>query len=152
MDYHRIVPKLFIGSHPASPQEIDRLKRETAVTAVLNLQTDDDMRYFKLDWDLLVNHYKGRGIEVYRLPVRDFDAVDLQDKLAACVSALNDLLESGHTVFLYCSAGAGRSPTVAIAYLSWRHGWALNQAAAHVIQCRPCSPNLEAIRLANVAR
>jgi len=152
MDYHRILPKLFIGSYPESAEEIERLKRETGVTAVLNLQTDDDMRYFKLDWDLLVKAYKSSGIELHRLAVRDFDAVDLQQKLPACVSALNDLLESGHTVYLYCSAGAGRSPTVAIAYLFWRHGWGLDQAVAHVMQCRPCSPNVEAIRLANVAR
>jgi protein-tyrosine phosphatase len=152
MDYHRIVSKLLIGSHPESAGAIERLKRETGVTAVLNLQTDDDMRYFKLDWDSLLNCYKSCGIELHRLPVRDFDAVDLQQKLPACVSALNDLLESGHTVYLHCSAGAGRSPTVAIAYLFWRHGWGLDQALAHVMQCRPCSPNLEAIRLASVAR
>lgn len=152
MDYHRIVSKLLIGSHPESAEEIERLKRETGVTAVLNLQTDDDMRYFKLDWASLLNYYKSCGIELCRVPVRDFDAVDLQHKLPACVSALNDLLESGHTVYLHCSAGAGRAPTVAIAYLFWRHGWGLDQAVAHVMQCRPCSPNLEAIRLASVAR
>jgi len=110
------------------------------------------MRYFKLDWDSLLNYYKTCSIELRHVAVRDFDAVDLQKKLSACVSALNDLLESGHTVYLHCSAGAGRSPTVAIAYLFWRYGWGLDQAVAHVIQCRPCSLNVEAIRLASVAR
>jgi atypical dual specificity phosphatase len=151
MDYHRILPKLFIGSYPKSADDIERLKREAGVTAVLNLQTDDDIRYFKLDWDSLLHHYKSCGIELRRVPVRDFDPVDLQRKLPACVSTFNDLLESGHTVYLHCSAGAGRSPTVAIAYLFWRYGWCLDQAVAHVIQCRPCSPNVEAIRLASVA-
>lgn len=151
MDYHRILAKLFIGSHPENAEDIEQLKRETGVTAALNLQTDDDMRYFKLDWDSLVQHYKSCGIVLRRVPVRDFDAVDLQDKLPACVSTLHWLLESGHTVYLHCSAGAGRSPTVAIAYLSWRCGWSLEQAVAHVTQCRPCSPNVEAIRLASGA-
>lgn len=152
MDYHRIVPKLFVGSHPEMADDIESLKREAGVTAVLNLQTDDDMRHFKLDWESLFSYYKTCGIELRRVPVRDFDAVDLQDKLPGCVSALNELLQSGHTVYLHCSAGAGRSPTVAIAYLYWRNGWSLEKAVAHVIQCRPCSPNVEAIRLANLVR
>ena len=151
MDYHQILPKLFIGSYPESEKAIERLKREAGVTAVLNLQTDDDMRYFKLDWDLLLHHYKSCGIVLRRVPVRDFDAVDLQRKLPACVSTFNDLHESGHTVYLHCSAGAGRSPTVAIAYLFWRCGWGLDQAVAYVIECRPCSPNVDAIRLASMA-
>jgi protein-tyrosine phosphatase len=152
MDYRQILPKLFIGTYVETAADFERLKRETGVTAVLNLQTDDDMRYFKLDWNSLLHYYKSCGIELRRVPVRDFDAVDLQDKLPACVSTLNSLLESGHMVYLHCSAGAGRSPTVAIAYLFWRHGWGLDQAVAHVLQCRPCSPNVEAIRLATVTR
>ena len=152
MDYHQILPKLFIGTYVETVAEFERLRRETGVTAVLNLQTDDDMRYFKLDWGSLLDYYKICGIEARRVPVRDFDAVDLQDKLPACVSTVNNLLKSVHTVYLHCSAGSVRSPTVAIAYLVWRDGWTLDQAVAHVTQCRPCCPNLEAIRLAAVAR
>ncbi len=152
MDYHQILPKLFIGTYVETAADLERLRRETAVTAVLNLQTDDDMRYFNLDWDSLLAHYKSCGIELRRVPVRDFDAVDLQQNLPICVSALSSLLESGHTVYLHCSAGTGRSPTVAIAYLFWRYGWSLDQAVAHVTQRRPCSPNVEAIRRASAAR
>ena len=61
----------------------------------LNLQTDDDIRYLKLDWDSFLQHYKRCGVVLRRVPVRDFDAVDLKDKLPACVSPLNSLLEYG---------------------------------------------------------
>jgi hypothetical protein len=44
MDYAQIVPELFLRSHPRSADDIDRLRQEAAITAVLNLQTDDDMR------------------------------------------------------------------------------------------------------------
>lgn len=148
MDYHQIFPRLYVGGYVAAGDDVARLKHEIGVTAVLNLQTDDDMRYLKLDWDSLLDCYKVYGIEVRRVPVRDFDATDLQRKLPASVSALSELLESGHTVYLHCSAGAGRSPSVAIAYLRWRCGWTLDRAVAHVTQCRPCTPNIEAIRLA----
>jgi protein-tyrosine phosphatase len=152
MDYHQILPKLFIGTYVESAADIERLRREPGVTAVLNLQTDDDMRHFKLDWDSLVEYYKSCGMVLRRIPVRDFHAADLQEKLPACVSELNRLLKSGHTVYLHCSAGVGRSPTATIAYLFWRCGWTLDLAIAYVGQCHPHSPKIEAIRLATVAR
>lgn len=148
MDYHQILPRLFVGSYPRNTDDIERLKRESGITAVLSLQTDEDIRHFKLDWDSLLTHYKSCGIKLHRLPVRDFDAVDLQSKLPACVSTLKELMQSGHAVYLHCSAGAGRSPTVAIAYLFWCDGWDLDTAVAHVQECRPCSPSIEAIRFA----
>lgn len=148
MDYHQILPSLFVGSYPGNALDIERLQRESGITAVLSLQTDEDIEHFDLDWHSLLTHYKSCGIEVRRVAVRDFDAGDLQEKLPACVSTLNELMQSGHTVYLHCSAGAGRSPTVAIAYLFWCDGWNLDSAVDHVQQCRPCSPSIEAIRFA----
>ena len=80
--------------------------------------------------------------------MRDFDPDDLEVKLPSCVSMLNELMQSGQTVYLHCSAGTGRSPTVAIAYLFWCCDWDLDRAITHVTQCRPCSPSIEVISLA----
>jgi protein-tyrosine phosphatase len=147
MDYHEILPSLFVGSHPGSGEDIETL-RQKGISAVLNLQTDSDMQHFKLDWDSLLTHYQARGIQLRRIPVQDFDPFDLQDKLPSCVSVMDDLIKSGHKVYLHCSAGTGRSPSVAIAYLSCCCGWDLDAAAAYVEECRPCAPNMEAIRVA----
>jgi protein-tyrosine phosphatase len=148
MDYDQILPELFVGSHPASSDEIDRLQAESDITAVLNVQTDGDMQYVNLDWGSLQAHYTARGIELRRVPVRDFDPVDLREKLPACVRVLNQLLAAGRPVYVHCTAGAGRSPSVVIAYLHWCRGWDLDEAVAHVKHRRPCSPNVEAIQLA----
>ncbi len=148
VDYDPILPELFVGSYPESGEEIDQLKKETGITAVLSLQTDEDLDLLRLDWPALETCYKTSGIELRRVPVRDFDPEDLQAKLPECVRALDQLLSAGHSAFLHCTAGAGRSPTVAIAYLHWCRGWDLGQAAAHVKGCRPCSPSLDAIRSA----
>jgi atypical dual specificity phosphatase len=83
-----------------------------------------------------------------RLPIRDFDPVDLRAKLPAAVRALRALLLAGYTVYLHCSAGTGRSPTVAIAYLHRVLGWDLGRAVAYVQRRRYCIPNPDAIRLA----
>ena len=148
VDNTQILPRLFLGSHPQTTDDIDRLRQAVGITAVLNLQTDDDMRGVKLVWEPLEAHYRTCGIELSRLPVRDFDPVDLREKLAECVRTLDRFLAASHSVYLHCTAGTGRSPTMAIAYLHWCRGWDLDGAVVYVKERRPCSPNLEAIRLA----
>ncbi len=148
MDYAQILSRLFVGSHPREIDDIDRLRRESGITAVLNLQTDDDMRSMNLAWEPLEAHYPASAIELWRVPVRDFDPIDLRVKLPKCVRTLDGLLAAGNAVYLHCTAGTGRSPTVAIAYLHRCRGWDLDEAVAYVKQRRECSPNVEAIRLA----
>ncbi|MEK7406650.1 MAG: dual specificity protein phosphatase family protein [Acidobacteriota bacterium] len=143
-----MLPRLFVGSHPACAEDIDRLAAEIGITAVLNVQTDDDLHYYGLTWPPLAAYYARRRIEARRAPVRDFDAADLRARLAGCVLALDELLAAGHKVFLHCTAGAARSPAVAIAWLVWRQRWPLEEAVTYVTQRRHCSPNVEAIRQA----
>lgn len=149
MNHSQVLPQLIVGSYPESSEDIEKLRRECGVTAVLNLQTDDDMLKFNLRWPLLQAHYTTCGIDIRRIPVRDFDPADLVAKLPECVRALRQLLTAGHSVYLHCTAGTGRSPTVAIAYLHWCCDCYLDKAASHVKRCRQCSPNTDVIRLAS---
>jgi protein-tyrosine phosphatase len=150
LDYDQILPELFIGSHLESGDDIDRLKNEAGVTAVLNLQTHEDDLYWKRDWLALANHYYQCGVEIRRVPIRDFDQTDLGQQLPDGVSALNELLAAGHVVYIHCTAGVWRAPTVVVAYLHWCRGWELEKAIAYVKQHRPCSPSFEAIRRATL--
>jgi protein-tyrosine phosphatase len=148
MDYDQILPQLFVGSRPRIVEDIDELVRDTGITAVLNLQTDEDMVWYDTDWEKLEAHYRKTEIEIIRFPIRDFDPDDLREQLPQCVRALEKLFAAGHTVYLHCTAGVNRSPTVAIAYIHWCRGWNLEKAAAYVKQRRTCSPEVDAIRLA----
>jgi protein-tyrosine phosphatase len=148
MDYAQILGQLFLGSRPETKADIDKLRLDSGITAVLNLQTDNDMRAVKLVWEPLEAHYRKSGIKLCRLPVRDFDPVDLQEKLPECVRALEHLLTAGHAVYLHCTLGASRSPTVAIAYLCWCRGQDLEEAGTYVKKLWQCSPNIEAVRRA----
>jgi protein-tyrosine phosphatase len=148
MDYIQLLGQLFLGSRPETAADINRLRLDSGITAVLNLQTDDDMRAVNLVWEPLEAHYRNSGIELCRVPVRDFDPVDLREKLPECVRALDQLLRASHSVYLHCTVGAARSPTVAIAYFHWCRGWGLEVAVSYVKKHWQCSPNMEAVRLA----
>ena len=149
IDYNLIQPRLLVGAFLESSREVELLQKREGVTAVMNLQTDEDLRMDRFLAEPLENLYAGSGVKFCRVPVRDFDESHLRKKLPECVAALNQLLEEGHTVYLHYTAGANRSPTVAIAYLHWCLGWELDSAVKHVEACRYCSPNVDAIRQAN---
>ncbi len=145
MNLSQILPRLFVGSCPTRADDIDHLKADYGISAILNLQTEHDFDYYDLDWGRIAAHCQQLVIEVRRIPIRDFDGLDLKEKLSECVSAVDELMANGDTVYIHCNIGMGRSPSVAIAYLVWSQGWNLDDAIEHVTRCRSCSPNLEAI-------
>ena len=152
MNLDQILPNIFLGSCPMSSSDIERLKSDFGITAVLNVQTDEDMAYWETAWADLAAAYQEAGIECRRVPVRDFQPGDLCRRLPDCVKALDDLLRSGHAVYVHCSAGMNRSPSTVVAYLHWVGGMTLDEAADVVMQRRFCDPYLDAIRQATVNR
>lgn len=148
LTYAQILPRLFIGSHPRTIDDIERLRREAGITAVLNIHTDDDMRAVNLDWPPLEAYYRASPVLLLcRIPMVE-EQIELRAKLYRCIQKLDQLLAKGHTVYLHCTAGIGRAPTVAIGYLHTCLGWELDDAITHVKLARQCAPHLEALRLA----
>jgi len=146
MNWDEILAELIVGSCPHDAADVDSLADKLGVTAVLCLQTDEDFDNWGIDWSEVRDRYRERGIELARVPIRDFDEVDLRCKLPEAVDVLDRLLRAGHKVYLHCTAGSGRSPSVAIAYLHRVRGMPLEEALQFVQQRRPCSPNVDAIR------
>ena len=108
---------------------------------------DKDMVHWKVDFAALQRRCTERGVLMVRHPFPDFSAEGLRSGLPAAVSSLDGLLEAGHRVYLHCTAGMGRSPGVAIAYMYWFRGYAtLTEAYEALTSKRPCGPNKEAIR------
>jgi protein-tyrosine phosphatase len=147
LTYAQILPCLFIGSHPRTIEDIERLRREAGITAVLNIHTDDDMHSVDLDFPPLEAHYKTSSVVLRRTPMVE-EQVELRAKLCNAIRALSQLLAEGHTVYLHCTAGIGRAPTVAIGYLHTCLRWDWDEAIAHVKLARQCAPHVEALRLA----
>jgi protein-tyrosine phosphatase len=147
-----ILPELYVGPCPLRADDVARLKQEVGASAVLNLQTDEDIASWRIDWPALEAQYRRSGIELQRVPIRDFDAEDLRNRLPASVQALDELLRKGHRAYVHCTGGINRSPSTVVAYLHWVLGWDLDRAVNHVKQRHPCDPYVDAIRLASEDR
>jgi protein-tyrosine phosphatase len=118
---------LAVGSHPHAPDQIQRL-RSAGCRAVVNLQSDDDLRSRGLDWPILWQLYLREGITPTRVPILDFEPVDLARHLDAAVAAVAEHVAAGRKTYVHCNAGMNRSPSVVIAYVARHRDLTLRQA------------------------
>jgi hypothetical protein len=105
-------------------------------------------------------------IEHVRMPIRDFDPFSLRTNLPATVKRLCEAQRAnGGTAYVHCTAGLGRAPGVALAYMWWVGGWDTlpggvlgggGGGGAHTLPAaydtlyaqRQCHPQLQSIRAA----
>jgi len=146
INFDRITRTIFVGTYPQSPLDIDRLRDGARITAVVNLQSDQDIKALSLDWPRLEKHYAKREIIVYRHPILDFDPEDLTRLMREAVTRVGELEAVGHRIYIHCTAGVGRGPAIAIGHLAWNLGWNLDSAYEFVLSRRSCDPYIDAIR------
>ena len=142
MNCSLIQPKLWIGPDPRLDEDFRYLKA-LQITAILSLQDHEDRGLEGIQSER--EAARRVAIAFHNVPVRDFSRADLQRRLPDCVTMLELLTGEGHSVYVHCTAGVNRSPTVVAAYLHWCAQWPLDRALAHIMECRPCGPDDEAI-------
>jgi protein-tyrosine phosphatase len=135
MKCDRVIPHLFVGPAPLADDDFQQLK-EMNVTAILSLQTDEDGQESAIESER--SAAVEAGISFTNLPVTDFDRLELLWKLPECVATVERILTAGDILYLHCTAGVNRSPTVAAAYLHGCLHWLLEQALEHVRGGRNC--------------
>ena len=136
INFDRIEAEIFIGSAPQSSVDVARLA-QLKVTAVVSLQSDQDLKSHRIDWPKLEKNYQHNNITVHRFPIIDFDEVDLGNRLAEPVKALNSLLQVGHRVYVHCNAGICRAPATVLGYLCHFRGMELEQGLEYIRANRP---------------
>jgi len=144
--YHEIVDNLLVGSQPQCPADIRTLVEVEGVTTIFNMQQDQDMRHWNVDKAGLENECRELGVQFVHHPAVDFDPHSLRKILPTGAAKLDNALEDGGRAYVHCTAGLGRSPAMAIAYLFWFKGMSLDKAYEHLTSQRPCGPNRDAIR------
>jgi protein-tyrosine phosphatase len=134
-----ILPELLVGEYP-SHEDIKWLKDLYGITAVHNLQDDEDLRLNGLDPKKLKAECDSHGIEYVRTPIQDGSADAMAERLEVALNDLRELAESGGRVYLHCNAGMNRAPTLAIAFLRAYRKMSLEEAMQIVKKQRACGP------------
>ncbi|XP_073000969.1 phosphoglucan phosphatase DSP4, amyloplastic isoform X1 [Typha latifolia] len=149
MNYNFIRPDLIVGSCLQTPLDVDKL-RKIGVKTIFCLQQNPDLEYFGVDIGAIQEHaLKCDDIDHYRAEIRDFDVFDLRMRLPAVVSKLHKVINrNGGVTYIHCTAGLGRAPAVALAYMFWVQGYKLGEANQLLQSKRACFPKLEAIKSA----
>ncbi|KAG0473315.1 hypothetical protein HPP92_015172 [Vanilla planifolia] len=149
MNYNFILPDLIVGSCLQTPSDVDKLIG-IGVRTIFCLQQNADLEYFGVDIQAIERYaIQNDKIEHCRAEIRDFDAFDLRMRLPAVVSRLHKAINrNGGVTYIHCTAGLGRAPSVALAFMYWILGYKLSEANKLLQSKRSCCPKLEAIRLA----
>jgi len=137
---------LFLGACPRSPEDVVHLADDLGVGRVLNLQTDEDLRVLGIRWPALWAAYTRAGIEVVRVPIPDLDDRALRLGLDKAVAEVVTGLKNCRPVYVHCTAGVNRSPTVAIAVLAGHLDFGFHKALSWVQQRRSVAPASGAIQ------
>lgn len=145
-DCNEIISKrLWVGCY-VRPEDVGVL-RNMEITAILNLQSDWDLANYNVSLEKLFAACSLAEIELRRIPIPDFDRHALGIHLPHAVEELeNALAPSSGRVYVHCTAGINRGPTLAAAYLIKAGGLAAREAYDYVIARRDCSPYLDTLQ------
>ncbi len=146
MCFDRVTDDIVVGACPTDQQDLERL-HQLGVTAVLTLQSDHDLATRQIDWRTMKHFYLQYGLVVRRVPIIDFDDHDLTDRMPAAVQALQRMILAGHQVYVHCTAGKQRSPSVVICYLAWHRRRSLKQSIQLVLASHSCAPPIAVLEV-----
>ncbi|MDG4596698.1 MAG: dual specificity protein phosphatase family protein [Candidatus Contendobacter sp.] len=128
---------LVVGSCPRELSDLDAIRVETRMSAILSVQHDECLEKLGIDYAAYVRHGRRIGLTMERWPLRDFDPADQRRGLPAAVGGLHGLLRQGHRVYVHCTAGINRAPLVVLAYLTLIEGASLEEAMTLLLRARP---------------
>lgn len=142
LDCNEIIQgRLWVGGF-IRPEDV-RILRQMEITTILNLQSDQDLANCNISPKKLHHAYTEADIEFHRIPTTDFDVQALEANIPKAVEVLERALAPRWTkVYVHCTAGFNRGPTLAAAYLIKIRGISARDAYDFVTSKRHCAPYL----------
>jgi protein-tyrosine phosphatase len=122
--FNKLADRLWVGSYPTNPEDFDTLK-SLGVAAVLSLQTDGDIHASGLLPKTVWRMAMASGLDYERFPIRDFVEEAVRRAIVQAMGhlhALFELIDDDEAVYVHCTAGINRSPSVALGYAILRDG------------------------------
>lgn len=108
--------KVYIGPYPQKYSDFEEIAK-AKITAILNLQTDKDLKGRQIDHQAQLKECESLKINLVRFPIEDFDENDLALKLKSASDKLKELIDNGNSVYVHCTAGMSRAAATVIVYL-----------------------------------
>jgi len=75
------------------------------------------------------------NLSAHKIPIVDMQPIPAK-KLEEAVRWIDEHIGSHH-IYLFCNAGVGRAPSVAVAYLCCYRGFSFGEAVEHVARRKP---------------
>ncbi|CAD8118214.1 unnamed protein product [Paramecium sonneborni] len=127
----QINENIIIGPYPQNEQDI-LILRNYGIKAVLNLQTRLDVYHRGVDWDEILSSYRKHNIFMKNFEIFDMDPQDFEKKISKAVQILKKLINHHELVYIHCTSGIGRAPSLVVIYLSSVLQFPLNEAITFV--------------------
>jgi protein-tyrosine phosphatase len=146
VDCNEIVQdRLWLGSF-IRPEDMPVL-RQMGITAIVSMQCDEDLSHLKIPLKKLLKAYSSAEIDFRRIPTQDFDQQSLLANLPVAVTELEKaLFPRWARVYIHCTAGINRGPTLAAAYLIKAWDMSAQEAYDYVTTRRHCDPYLDILQ------
>lgn len=108
---------VFVGPYPSKSSEVQEL-HDSGINAIINLQTKEEVAHMGIDWHGQMSEYRHYGIDTaMHFPISSVDT-QYKQKIYTAAQYLNDLINNkGKKVFIHCTSGIVRAPTVVLLYL-----------------------------------
>lgn len=140
-----LAERLWVGSF-VRLEEV-KLLRQIGITAVVSVQSDEDLITYHIPVKKLLRAYDQAEIEFRRIATPDFDKNALGANLGQIVAEIEAALAPRWAkVYLHCTAGINRGPTAAAAYLIRARGFSAQEAYEFVLARRHCGPYLDILK------
>ena len=137
LNWGQITPSIIIGTCPMTVDDLRRIRSETGATAVLSLQHNDCLAYWRIDYPMLYSTGVLLGLAMERRPIKDFNVPDIRSRMPEAIRALATLQAKGQRVYVHCTAGLGRAPVVVLGYLIMAEGYSPEEAIGLILEGRP---------------
>lgn len=138
-NYAEITAQIVIGPYLKDTESIDEVQLKADCTAILSLQSDEDLESLNVDVYELQNYAEEHTLNFVRIPMLDFHPQQQQKGLGEAVYTLSSLLKDDHRVYVHCTASRNRSPLVVLAYLTFCRRMPLDKAHQMLLDKHPLS-------------
>jgi atypical dual specificity phosphatase len=146
LDCNEVIPnRLWVGGY-VRPEDV-RFLRQMEITSVVNLQSDRVLSVYGIKHQKALKAFSQVDIELRGSPPLTLTSKACQKNLPQAVEELEKSACAARAkVYVHCSAGINRGPTLAAAYLIKQEAMSAQEAYDFLVARRDCNPYLEVLK------